>query len=121
MLRVLSIALGVTAFVAQANLAVAQDSKDLLDANGQMTNRAIAIATVAAAQVAEMRCQRTGWIASAIKKFDGMGVHIDLNEKQDYADTIYFASGILEKANKVGSLRWCKTSLPALASVLGIQ
>lgn len=100
MARVLSIALGVTAFVAQAGPAVGQDSRDLLDANGQMTNRALAIATVAAAQVAEMRCQRIGWIAAAIKKFDGMGVHIDLNEKQDYADTLYFASGILEKPTR---------------------
>ena len=62
-----------------------------------------------------------GWIAAAIKKFDGMGAHIDLDEKQDYADTKYFASGILEKANKVGPLRWGKTSVPALASLLGIQ
>jgi len=101
MLRVLSIALGVTAFVAQAGPAVAQDSKDLLDANGQMTGRVLAIATVAAAQVAEMRCQRTGWIAAAIKKFDGMGVHSDVNEKQDYADILYFATNILEKADRL--------------------
>jgi hypothetical protein len=86
-----------------------------------MTNRALAIATVATAQVIEMRCQRTGWIAATIKKFDGMGVHVDVNEKQDYAAILYFATNILEKADKVGSLRWCKASVPGLASVLGIQ
>lgn len=114
------IAVSAVASLAAVSAMAQEKSKDLLDANGQYTNRALAIATVAAAEVVEMRCLRKGWITAAVRKFDGLGVHIDVNEKQDYADILYFSTNILEKADKVGTWQWCKTIVPSLATILEI-
>ena len=108
----------VIAMLLHISLATAQESKDLLDKNGEYTGRAIAIAAVAGAQVVEMRCGVKGWIAATIKKFDKLGVHVDLNEKQDYSDTIYFATGIIKKADKIGASQWCKDTMPLLGKML---
>ena len=98
---------------------MAQDSTDLIDKNGEYTGRGIAFATVAAAQVAEMRCGAKGWITVAIQKFEKLGVHIDLNEKQDYSDELYFATDILKKANKIGVSQWCVNTMPTLSKLVG--
>ena len=95
-----------------------QDSKDIVDSKGEYTNRGIAIATIAGAQVAEMRCGDRGWIAAAIQKFDRMGLHVDVNDKEDYSNIVFFASEILKKVEKLGASKWCKDTAPQLAKII---
>jgi hypothetical protein len=96
----------------------AQDSKDIVDSKGEYTNRGIAIATVAGAQVAEMRCGERGWIAAAIQKFDRMGLHVDVNDKEDYSNILFAASDILKKVDKIGASKWCKDTAPQLGKLI---
>lgn len=111
----------VAAYLLPVHLSSAQESKDLLDSKGQYTNRGIAVATIAAAQVAEMRCGAKGWITAAIQKFDRWGVHVDVNDKQDYASILFFASDILKNADEIGVSKWCRDKAPQLAKILETQ
>jgi hypothetical protein len=102
----------------EASPLAAQDSKDIVDSKGEYTNRGVAIATIAAAQVAEMRCGAKGWIIAAIQKFDKMGLHVNVNDKEDYSSILFFASDILKKADKIGASKWCKDTTPQLVKIL---
>ena len=100
--------------------AASQEYKSLLGSNGKLTNRAVAISLVALAVVFEGKCHVEGWTTATIRKLDGMGMHIDLNEKQDYSDAAFFGTDIVKKANKVGLKKWCKEVAAGLAETVGM-
>lgn len=99
--------------------AIAQDREPMLDENtNQLTHRGIVISLVATAQVEEMRCDIKGQIAAAIAKGARMGIVVDPNNKEDFADILFVASDILKKADFIGAPTWCKRVVPELSNLL---
>jgi len=62
----------------------------------------------AAAQVIEMERGLKGQMDAAIAKIAGLGLVVDPNEKQDFADILFMATPIMKKAREEGAAVWCK-------------
>jgi hypothetical protein len=73
----------------------------------QLTDRGAVVSMVAIAQVAEMNCGLKGQIAKALTAADRMNMHLDLNDKSDFSDVLFFATEILGNAKKTGLDTWC--------------
>jgi hypothetical protein len=108
-LQIVAVVLSITA------PAVAQDSLDLVGPDGKLTDRGTAMSFVALAEVLEMRCGVTGRLDAAIQKLGSMGIHVDVNRKEDFADITFLATEIFSKAAKAGFPAWCKMAVPGFA------
>jgi hypothetical protein len=82
----------------------------LMDENThELTNRGAIVSMVASAQVSEMRCGLKGQITKALSFADSVNIHLDLNDKNDYSDVLFFATEIIGTAKKTGWDNWCKS------------
>jgi len=85
------------------------DEKDLVDKKtNELTPRGLILQLIALAQVIEMQCNIKGQIKAAVAKADRAGIAINLNDKEDFADELFFASQILAQVKKTGADKWCK-------------
>jgi hypothetical protein len=75
----------------------------------ELTNRGAIVSMVASAQVSEMRCGLKGQITKALSFADSVNIHLDLNDKNDYSDVLFFATEIIGNAKKTGWDNWCKS------------
>jgi hypothetical protein len=92
-------------------VAFAEDPSALIDEKThRLTYRGLAASAVAAAQVSEMRCGKTGQIAAMLQKaYDNFGVHLDLKDKADLSSVLFFAMRITDGVSKdpAGWDAWC--------------
>ena len=103
----------------QAAPVMAQDDKDLIDEKtGEYTPHGVVASMVASAQVLEMRCGYKNQITAALAKAKRLGVPLDVNDKQDYADVVFLASQLLTRLGKDGVGSWCKDKAPNLVKFL---
>jgi hypothetical protein len=69
----------------------------------EVTNSGAIVPMVASAQVSEMRCGLQ--ITKALSFADSVNIHLDLNDKNDYSDVLFFATEIIGNAkNRMGQL-----------------
>jgi hypothetical protein len=98
-------------FVAVMLQSIPTLARDLIDEKThEYTPYGLVISMVAGAMVSEMNCNKKGQIDLAIAKAQRLGVPIDVNDKEDYASILFFATDIKSRLQKEGAASWCKSA-----------
>lgn len=82
------------AVITEPNRAAASAGNLIDDKTAKWTDRGVIANTIAAAQVAEMRCGLRGKITAVLRKADEVNMHFDLNNQIDASDVIVVGTNI---------------------------